>query len=199
MLPGDAGIVQIDVRRLAPAQDVLPVGQGLGCPVGQGQVGPHLRLGGGLHQGADDPHQHQNGQNGKEKPEDQGVPGVKVRVIHRKLPQGGQPRLQGDGQETQAGPSFHTELTTDIDTAYYIRLRGTRAVLHKMFARRGHAGRGRGARGRPTGDSVPVPLDRKSQAQLRNRVRCNFCKLRAQWPGRTRGPPLRFCAPETTH
>ena len=25
---------------------------------------------------------------------------------------------------------------------------------------------------------------------------CNFCKPRARWPGRTRGPPLRFCAPE---
>ena len=43
MLPGDAGIVQIDVRRLAPAQDVLPVGQGQGRAVWQAQLAPVLR------------------------------------------------------------------------------------------------------------------------------------------------------------
>ena len=43
---------------------------------------------------------------------------------------------------------------------------------------------------------APGALARQRQARLWKRCTCNFCKPRARWPGRTRGPPLRFCAPE---
>ena len=67
MLPGDAGIVQIDVRRLAPAQDVLPVGQGQGRAVWQAQLAPVLRRVGNPQQRADRPVQDQHGQSRKQK------------------------------------------------------------------------------------------------------------------------------------
>ena len=54
-------------------------------------------------------------------------------------------------------------------------------------------------RGRPqTGPTVYAPgaFARQTQAQKWNRTGGNFCKPRAQWPGRNRGKPLRFCAPE---
>ena len=35
-----------------------------------------------------------------------------------------------------------------------------------------------------------------TQAQAWSRTKSKFYKLRAQWPGRKRGTPLRFCAPE---
>ena len=54
--------------------------------------------------------------------------------------------------------------------------------------------RGRSQTG-PTG-FVPGALARESQAHKRDRTGRNFCKPRAQWPGRNRKPPLRFCAPE---
>ena len=47
----------------------------------------------------------------------------------------------------------------------------------------------------PTG-YAPGALAHQSQAQNWNRTDCNFCKLRAQWPGLNCGKPLRFCAPE---
>ena len=37
---------------------------------------------------------------------------------------------------------------------------------------------------------------RRRQAQKRNRTSGNFCKPRAQWPGRNLDQSLRFCAPE---
>ena len=49
---------------------------------------------------------------------------------------------------------------------------------------------------RPYGDSAPVPLVRKTQAQVWNRAGGKFCKLRAQWPGGDSDQSLRFCAPE---
>ena len=52
------------------------------------------------------------------------------------------------------------------------------------------------ARVAPTAYPAPGALVRQSQAQNWNRTDCNFCKLRAQWPGLNCGKPLRFCAPE---
>ena len=54
--------------------------------------------------------------------------------------------------------------------------------------------RGRSQTGPP--GFAPGALAEKTQAQLWNRTGGNFCKPRAQWPGRNRGKPLRFCAPE---
>ena len=103
VLPGDHRIVEQHVGSGAAAQNILPVGQGLRGPVGQGEIGPYLRLRGGLDQAADDPHQHQNGQNGKKKAKDQGVPGEGDRVCLRQLPQGVQAGLEGSGQVRQGG------------------------------------------------------------------------------------------------
>ena len=49
-----------------------------------------------------------------------------------------------------------------------------------------------------TGPTVYAPgaFARQTQARKWNRTGGNFCKPRAQWPGRNRGKPLRFCAPE---
>ena len=54
--------------------------------------------------------------------------------------------------------------------------------------------RGRSQTGPP--GFAPGAMAEKTQAQLWNRTGGNFCKPRAQWPGRNRGKPLRFCAPE---
>ena len=45
----------------------------------------------------------------------------------------------------------------------------------------------------------PPPLARQTQAHKWNRTSGNFCKARAQWPGRNRRKPLHFCAPEMTY
>ena len=49
-----------------------------------------------------------------------------------------------------------------------------------------------------TGPTVYAPgaFARQTQARKWNRTSGNFCKPRARWPGRNRGKPLRFCAPE---
>ena len=52
------------------------------------------------------------------------------------------------------------------------------------------------ARVAPTAENGPGAFARQGQAQLWNRSSSNFCKPRAQWPGRNCGQPLRFCAPE---
>ena len=43
---------------------------------------------------------------------------------------------------------------------------------------------------------APGALAEKTQAQKWNRNTYNFCRPRAQWPGRNSDQPLRFCAPE---
>ena len=43
---------------------------------------------------------------------------------------------------------------------------------------------------------TPGALARQTQAHKWDRTSGNFCKPRAQWPGRNRGKPLHFCAPE---
>ena len=48
----------------------------------------------------------------------------------------------------------------------------------------------------PRGRLVLPALARQSQARKGNRAGNNFCKPRAQWPGRDWYQPLRFCAPE---
>ena len=48
----------------------------------------------------------------------------------------------------------------------------------------------------PRGRLVLPALARQSQARKGNRTSNNFCKPRAQWPGRDWYQPLRFCAPE---
>ncbi len=56
--------------------------------------------------------------------------------------------------------------------------------------------------GRPLGlppGYAPEALAEETQAHEWNRTSGNFCKLRAQWPGRNRKRPLRFCAPEIFH
>ena len=106
VLPGDHGVVEQHIGGGAAAQDILPVGQGLRGPVGQGEAGPYFRLGRGLDQAADDPHQHQNGQNRKKKAKDQRVPGEQDRVCLRQLPQSVQAGLEGGGQVRQGGPPF---------------------------------------------------------------------------------------------
>ena len=45
-------------------------------------------------------------------------------------------------------------------------------------------------------DSYQPSPARQNQAQPWNRTSRNFGTARAQWPGRTRKSPLRFCAPE---
>ena len=57
------------------------------------------------------------------------------------------------------------------------------------FSRRGRSQTG------PTA-YLPGALVRETQAQVWNRTSGNFCKPRAQRPGRKRKSPLRFCAPE---
>ena len=52
------------------------------------------------------------------------------------------------------------------------------------------------ARAAPTAVFAPGAFARQTQAQKWNRTGGSFCKPRAQWPGRNRGKPLRFCAPE---
>ena len=52
------------------------------------------------------------------------------------------------------------------------------------------------ARVAPTVENGPGALAEKTQAQTWNRTKNKFCKPRAQWPGRNRRKPLRFCAPE---
>ena len=52
------------------------------------------------------------------------------------------------------------------------------------------------ARVAPTAENGPGAFARQGQAQLWNRSSSNFCKPRAQWPGRNCGQSLRFCAPE---
>ena len=52
------------------------------------------------------------------------------------------------------------------------------------------------ARVAPTAENGPGAFARQGQAQLWNRSSSNFCKPRAQWPGKNCGQPLRFCAPE---
>ena len=58
----------------------------------------------------------------------------------------------------------------------------------------------RPARGRPwcaaPTDYGPGALAEKSQAQVWNRIGCNFCTPRARWPGLNGEKALRFCAPE---
>ena len=48
----------------------------------------------------------------------------------------------------------------------------------------------------PRGRLVLPALARLNQARKGNRTGNNFCKPRAQWPGRDWYQPLRFCAPE---
>ena len=52
------------------------------------------------------------------------------------------------------------------------------------------------ARAAPTAIFAPGAFARQTQARKWNRTGGNFCKPRAQWPGRNRGKPLKFCAPE---
>ena len=54
--------------------------------------------------------------------------------------------------------------------------------------------RGRSQTGPP--GFAPGALAEKSQAQVWNRVGCNFCTPRARWPGLNGEKALRFCAPE---
>ena len=54
-------------------------------------------------------------------------------------------------------------------------------------------------KGRPYGENAPGALVRQSQARRWNRTGINFCKPRAQWPGRNLDQPLKFCAPEVLH
>ena len=60
----------------------------------------------------------------------------------------------------------------------------------------GSGGRGRPRCAAPTARTEPGSLAWQSQAQSWNRSSGNFCKPRAQWHGRNRRKPLRFCAPE---
>ena len=48
----------------------------------------------------------------------------------------------------------------------------------------------------PTAENAPGAMAENTQAQAWSRTKSKFYKLRAQWPGRKRGTPLRFCAPE---
>ena len=66
--------------------------------------------------------------------------------------------------------------------------KGSRPLKGKAY------GRPHGAA--PTAENGPGALAQPSQAQLWNRSSGNFCKPRAQWPGRNRRKPLKFCAPE---
>ena len=52
------------------------------------------------------------------------------------------------------------------------------------------------ARVAPTVENGSGALAEKTQAQTWNRTKNKFCEPRAQWPGRNRRKPLRFCAPE---
>ena len=62
VLAGDAGIVQIDVRGLAAAQDILPSGSGAARCRWAGSAGPSSPACGGSAAGTDRPVQDQNGQ-----------------------------------------------------------------------------------------------------------------------------------------
>ena len=55
------------------------------------------------------------------------------------------------------------------------------------------------ARVAPTAGTGPATLVRSRQARRWNRTYPNFCKPRAQWPGRKRSSPLHFCAPEMAY
>ena len=52
------------------------------------------------------------------------------------------------------------------------------------------------ARVAPTAIFALGAFARQTQARKWNRTGGNFCKPRAQWPGRNCGKPLKFCAPE---
>ena len=75
VLPGYHRIVENHVGVAAPAENVLPVGQRLLSPVGQGQVGPHLRQTGHGEQGADRPYENEQGQHREQKAHRRGEPG----------------------------------------------------------------------------------------------------------------------------
>ena len=99
---GDHGVVEQHIGGRAAAQDILPVGQGLRGPVGQGEAGPYFRLGRGLDQAADDPHQHQNGQNRKKRKRRISVyQANRTGYALRQLPQSVQAGLEGGGQVRQ--------------------------------------------------------------------------------------------------
>ncbi|SBV99652.1 hypothetical protein KL86CLO1_11237 [uncultured Eubacteriales bacterium] len=74
MLAGDGGVIERHVAGPGPAHGILPVGQGLLSAVGQRQVAPHLRQVRHGEEGADGPHQNEQGQHGEDKAGDGGIP-----------------------------------------------------------------------------------------------------------------------------
>ena len=130
VLPGDHRIVEHYVTASRSAQDVFPVGQRLTGSVGQGQIGPDLRLWGGIDEGANDPYQHGQSQQGEEKAQNQGVPGEGLGIVRRQLPQGKNSGLETVEKLGQVHPSFQNG-RKGLLTGYYISTADTRAVLHK--------------------------------------------------------------------
>ena len=80
MLPGHGGVAQHHIGGWRSAQDVLPVGQGLAGPVGQGEIGPHLGHMGHRQQGPDGTDENQQGQHWKHKAHNGGIPGPQLRI-----------------------------------------------------------------------------------------------------------------------
>ena len=98
VLAGDHRIIQHHVAGAAPAQDVFPVGQGLPRPVGQGQVGPHLRQMGHRQQGTDGADKDQQSQYREHKAYDGRKPAAQLRVGRQPTGQRVHPLL-GQGKQ----------------------------------------------------------------------------------------------------
>ena len=83
VLPGYHRVVEHHVAAAPPAQNVLPVGEGLVGPVGQGEIGPYLGQTGHGQQGADGADEDEQGQHGKDKAHDGGKPGAQHLVFRQ--------------------------------------------------------------------------------------------------------------------
>ena len=80
VLTGNAGIIELYICSLSPADDILPMGEGNRGSVGQAQLPPNLRRMGHGQQGTDSSGQNKNSQHREQKTDHSRIPGACQRI-----------------------------------------------------------------------------------------------------------------------